>query len=56
MTADEEFLHAFFSGTLPNAAFHHRDHLRLAWLVILRDAPELAEETVANGIPLWPSA
>jgi len=28
---DDEFLRAFFSLTLPNSGFHHRDHVRLAW-------------------------
>jgi hypothetical protein len=32
MTPDDEFLRAFFSLSLPNSEFHHRDHLRLAWL------------------------
>lgn len=50
MTADDEFLRAFFSGTLPNAGFHHRDHLRLAWLVVKRDGAEAGEQTVVNGI------
>jgi hypothetical protein len=31
---DEEFVHAFFAS-LPDG-FHHRDHLRLAWLVLER--------------------
>ena len=26
---DQEFIEAFYSGTLPNEQFHHRDHLRL---------------------------
>ncbi len=34
---DEQFLAAFETGTLPNAAFHHRDHLRMAWLYVTRD-------------------
>ena len=32
--ADEEFVHAFFDS-LPDG-FHHRDHLRLAWLTLER--------------------
>ena len=28
---DDEFVRGFESCTLPNSAFHHRDHVRLAW-------------------------
>lgn len=47
---DDEFLHAFFGGTLPNAAFHHRDHLRLAWLVVRRHGAASAPDIVGRGI------
>ena len=56
MTADDEFLRAFFSGTLPNAGFHHRDHLRLAWLVVRRDGAEAGEQAVADGIRRFAAA
>lgn len=35
---DRAFLAAFEGGTLPEEGFHHRDHIRLAWLM-LREAP-----------------
>jgi hypothetical protein len=35
---DREFLAAFESGTLPEEEFHHRDHVRAAWL-LLQGAP-----------------
>ncbi len=35
---DRDFLAAFESCTLPEDRFHHRDHIRLAWLM-LREAP-----------------
>jgi len=35
---DRAFLEAFESGTLGEERFHHRDHVRLAWLY-LRDEP-----------------
>jgi hypothetical protein len=35
---DQEFLAAFEGDTLPEDGFHHRDHIRLAWLM-LREAP-----------------
>ncbi len=47
---DDEFLHAFFSLRLPNEAFRHRDHLRLAWLVVRRDGATAAPAVVADGI------
>ena len=31
---DEAFLAALAEGTVPDGAFHHRDHVRLAWLRI----------------------
>ncbi len=37
---DAEFVRAFEDCTLPNTAFHHRDHVRLAWLY-LREASAL---------------
>jgi hypothetical protein len=47
---DDEFLRAFFSLDLPNSAFHHRDHLRLTWLVVRRHGAAAARELVGNGI------
>jgi hypothetical protein len=38
---DEEFVRDFESCTLANSAFHHRDHVRLAW-IYLRRHPALA--------------
>lgn len=41
MTPDDaDFLARFEAGTIPNAAFRHRDHLRMAWLYIRRDGRE----------------
>ena len=31
---DTEFIRSFEEGTLPNSDFHHRDHVRLAWLYL----------------------
>ena len=33
---DAEFLRSFEDCTLPNTAFHHRDHVRLGWLYLRR--------------------
>jgi hypothetical protein len=35
---DEALLLAFDEGTLPPGAFHHRDHVRTAWILLERDA------------------
>ena len=47
---DQEFLHAFESGRLSPAGFHHRDHLRLAWLQVNRLGLEAGSAAVAGGI------
>ena len=33
---DDEFVRGFEDCTLPNSAFHHRDHVRLAWIYLRR--------------------
>ena len=33
---DDEFLRSFEDCSLPATAFHHRDHVRLAWLYLRR--------------------
>ena len=43
--SDREFIAQFEDCSLPAAAFHHRDHVRLAWL-FLRDLPLL--EAIAS--------
>jgi hypothetical protein len=50
MDDDQSFIEAFESGTLPNAAFHHRDHVRLSWLYLRRDGPEAGSRTILDGI------
>ena len=37
--SDGDFLSAFESCELPAGAFHHRDHLRLAWIYLQRLDP-----------------
>lgn len=57
---DDEFIAAFERGTLPNGRFHHRDHVRMAFLYLRRYPPfealqrfsdSLARFAVANGKP-----
>ena len=48
--ADEEFVSAFEACQLSNEDFHHRDHIRLAWIYLQR-YPELeARERMAAAI------
>ncbi len=62
MTAldDRAFLAAFRDGSLPTSAFHHRDHVRLAWLYVgehgaveaaSRFAGDLQTFARAKGVP-----
>jgi len=52
MTAvgDAVFLEAFEAGRRPRGAFHHVDHVRLAWILLRRDGLALGEERIAAGI------
>ena len=47
---DDEFAHAFLSGALPNEQFHHRDHLRLAWILTRQLGPAEATRAISTGI------
>ena len=47
---DDAFVDAFHSGQIANQNFHHRDHLRLAWVQINRLGLERASEVVTSGI------
>lgn len=47
---DDEFVHAFLSGDLPPAQFHHRDHLRLSWCLIRQHGTEAATQMITTGI------
>ena len=61
LTADEEaFVQAFRTGTLANDAFHHRDHVRMAWLYVRTHGPahavtrfidDLRAFAAAKGVP-----
>jgi hypothetical protein len=48
--ADEEFLTAFEAGKIANHDFHHRDHLRLAWIQIRRLGVHRASDAVTAAI------
>ena len=42
--SDRDFIRAFEAGEVPNADFHHVDHLRLA-LAYLQDSASVADAT-----------
>jgi hypothetical protein len=57
---DSEWMQAFESCTLPNASFHHADHLKMAFLYLQKYAPlealgrfssALTRFAAANGKP-----
>ncbi|TME89625.1 MAG: hypothetical protein E6I43_00310 [Chloroflexi bacterium] len=48
--ADDHFLAAFTAGEIANQDFHHRDHLRLAWIQIRRIGLPRALEAVTAAI------
>ena len=47
---DPEFLRLFHEGSLPEEEFHHRGHLRLAWLVLSHHTRSEAEKIFAREI------
>jgi hypothetical protein len=48
--ADEQFLAAFEAGQIANQDFHHRDHLRLAWIQVRRLGVQQASDAVTRSI------
>lgn len=50
MRTDDEFLEAVEACTLPDSAFHHRDHVRLAWLYVCRFGYQAGSERMAASI------
>ncbi len=53
---DADFVRSFEDGTLPNAAFHHRDHVRLAWLYLRRHPPIEALTRFADSLKRFATA
>jgi hypothetical protein len=47
---DAEFVSSFEDLTLPATAFHHRDHVRLAWIYLRRHSPLEALARFAEGL------
>jgi hypothetical protein len=48
--AEEEFAAAVERGEAPEGGFHHRDHLRLAWIYLRRYEAEEAGARIAETI------
>jgi hypothetical protein len=53
---DDDFLRAFFDLSPPHSGFHHRDHLRLAWLVAGRHGASATGTGVATSSRAAPLA
>jgi hypothetical protein len=53
---DSELLAAFESSALPNAAFRHADHLRVAWLCLRGEGPEAGGERFVGGLRRFAAA
>jgi hypothetical protein len=47
---DAEFLRTVEGLTIPNCAFHHRDHIRLAWIYVRQSGVAAAEERMAQTL------
>lgn len=50
LMSDDEFARAFLAGTLSVSQFHHRDHLRLGWVLVRQQGVESATQAVVSGI------
>ncbi|HXT36338.1 MAG TPA: hypothetical protein VN837_12245 [Chloroflexota bacterium] len=48
--SDEVFLQGFLDGSLSPEQFHHRDHLRLSWLLIRQSGIDGAGAQISAGI------
>ncbi len=54
--SDAEFLAAFEAGSLDPASFHHRDHVRAAWLCLRGADALLALTRFAGGLRRFAAA
>ena len=53
---DRDFLDAFEAGTLPVASFHHRDHVRAAWLLLREESPATALDRFSAALKRFAAA
>jgi hypothetical protein len=53
---DHDFVTAFEACALPNEGFHHRDHVRLAWLYLQEMSPAAALVRFTEGLQRFATA
>jgi hypothetical protein len=53
---EREFVTAFESASLPESAFHHRDHVRLAWIYLRESPAPAALEKFVGGLKRFAAA
>ena len=53
---DAAFLRCFEDGSLPASSFHHRDHVRVAWLYLKAEPPLSALARFAEGLRRFAAA
>lgn len=51
----DDLIRRFEDGTLPASDFHHRDHVRLAWLYLDEEPPIAALARFAEGLKRFAS-
>ncbi len=56
MLDDASLLRGFEDGTLPPSAFHHREHVRVAWLYLKAEPPLTALAHFAEGLRRFAAA
>lgn len=54
--SDEDLLRRFEDATLPAASFHHREHVRVAWLYLRREEPVAALSRFSAGLKRFAAA
>ena len=53
---DRDFLAAFADGSLPENCFHHRDHVRAAWLLLRQMPPAAALDRFSGALRRFAAA
>jgi len=53
---DSELLAGFRAATLPEGAFRHREHVRVAWLMLRELPPDRALEAFSTGLRRYAAA
>ncbi len=53
---DQAFVAAFRDTSLPASAFHHRDHVRMAWLYVREHGPVEAAPRFAADLQVFATA